>query len=176
MLRYHQFLWVIIALCRTRTRNGEEKKPCCSLCVIQIWRGKKREKGDIKKRGKAAGEMREWIMRGLTGRVAGTAERCDSTEEEWETDLGLICISNSPNIQPAMPETCWFALYSSSSVSSLSLSRSHFISISIFPDLMQGFFGVFSISLADWFSLFSVIHSFSLCHPFCSQPFPPHSV
>lgn len=125
----------------TNKKRRGKKNPCCSLCVIQIWRGKKREKGDIKKRGKAAGEMREWIMRGLTGRVAGTAERCDSTEEEWETDLGLICISNSPNIQPAMPETCWFALYSSSSVSSLSLSRSHFISISIFPDLMQVFLG-----------------------------------
>lgn len=40
-----------------KKRRG--KKPCCSMCVIQIWRGKKREKGDIKKRGKAAGEMRE---------------------------------------------------------------------------------------------------------------------
>lgn len=126
------------------------------MCVIQIWRGKKREKGDIKKRGKAAGEMREWIMRGLTGRVAGTAERCDSTEEEWETDSGLICISNSPNIQPAMPETCWFALYSSSSVSSLSLSRSHFISISIFPDLMQVFFGGYFLSLLQIGLVFSV--------------------
>lgn len=56
--------------------------------------------------------MREWIMRGLTGRIAGIAESCDSTKEKQKTDSGLICISNSPDFQPVMPETCWFALYS----------------------------------------------------------------
>lgn len=45
-------------------------------------------------------------MRELTGREAGTLESCDSIEEEQKTDLGLICISDSPDSWAAMPEIC----------------------------------------------------------------------
>lgn len=45
-------------------------------------------------------------MGGLTGRIAGMAESCDSTEGRQKTDSGFICISNSPDLQPVMPETC----------------------------------------------------------------------
>lgn len=101
--------------------------------------------------------MREWIMRGLTGRGAGTAESCDSTEEEQKADLGLICISNSPDFQPAMPETCWFALYSSPlSLLSLYLSiSSPYLTFSPFSWFTAVFFfySLFYISPADYFYL-----------------------
>lgn len=143
-------------------------KRVLSVCnpVLAAWiQLEERKRKRQYKRGRAAGEMREWIMRGLTGRVAGTAERCDSTEKERKTDLGLICISNSPDIQPAMPETSWFALSSPLSLVSIS-----FHLCLNFPWFNAGFFFFFYcrfyVSLADSFSGF---HSFYL-HPLGFSP------
>lgn len=41
-------------------------------------------------------------MGGLTGE--GAAESCDSTQGDSKTHLEVICISNLPDIQHAVPE------------------------------------------------------------------------
>lgn len=86
----------------------KKHKNCC-LSVA----GRKEEKHHLKEEKQR--QEREWIIKGVTGRLAGAAESCcDSTEEEWKTDLGFICISNLADFLVAVTEGLHFALHLSS--------------------------------------------------------------
>lgn len=69
----------------------------------------RKRKGNIKEeeqREKWESEL--WAGRQV-GRVAGTAESCDSTQNRFGVNLHFKLTRH----QPAMPESCWFAFYSS---------------------------------------------------------------
>ena len=162
----HRILWVIKTLCRELiTTRGTRKKTCFSYVCnpnLATWILQEKSGGDI--RGRAEAEMREWIRWGVTGEEAGTAESSDSTEEEEpKTDLGFICISNSPGFLPAMSESCWCSLRSSVS--------SHFISLSPFSSLTAGFLLLSLLHFSRRFGLIFLccILNVSMCYPLCIQ-------